>query len=169
MPDLLLIRHAKSDYPAGISDHDRPLSARGRLDAAVAANWLAQSAIVTAPAIALVSSARRTRDTWAILQTGLEQSAQLSLTVNITSDLYEAGVGAVEALVARHRDDGQTVIVVGHNPTMHATALHLAGDSVAQTVLAERFPTCTIAVVRMGADSISGALVDLQVPRAKVT
>ena len=26
---LLLLRHAKSDYPAGVADHDRPLAARG--------------------------------------------------------------------------------------------------------------------------------------------
>ena len=30
---LILVRHAKSDYPWGVDDHDRPLSERGRRDA----------------------------------------------------------------------------------------------------------------------------------------
>ena len=42
MPTLALLRHAKSAYPAGVADHDRPLNARGRRDAPVAGRLLAQ-------------------------------------------------------------------------------------------------------------------------------
>ena len=37
---LLLLRHAKSDYPAGVADHDRPLAPRGMREAALAGDWL---------------------------------------------------------------------------------------------------------------------------------
>ncbi|MGQ3295308.1 MAG: SixA phosphatase family protein, partial [Shinella sp.] len=33
MKRLLLLRHAKSAWPEGVEDHDRPLSDRGRRDA----------------------------------------------------------------------------------------------------------------------------------------
>ena len=37
---LLLMRHAKSDYPAGVIDHDRPLARRGIREAGLAGGWL---------------------------------------------------------------------------------------------------------------------------------
>ena len=39
---LILLRHAKSDYPLGVPDHDRPLNERGRRDADAAGAWLAE-------------------------------------------------------------------------------------------------------------------------------
>src|SRR5437764_1228803 len=36
---LVVARHAKSDWPAGVADHDRPLGRRGRRDAEAAGRW----------------------------------------------------------------------------------------------------------------------------------
>ena len=33
MKTIVIARHAKSDWATGLSDHDRPLNARGKLDA----------------------------------------------------------------------------------------------------------------------------------------
>lgn len=169
VPDLFLIRHAKSDYPPGVSDHERPLSPRGRQDAAVAANWLEAAEIVHGPTVVLVSSARRAQDTWAILSTGLARSPDSGIQVFPRPDLYEAGVGAVLALITEAFTAGtsgtQSLIVIGHNPTLHATALHLAGASAAGSLIAERFPTCAMAVLRMKDDQSS--LVHVEVPRAR--
>ena len=33
---LILLRHAKSDYPDGVADHERPLAKRGIREAALA-------------------------------------------------------------------------------------------------------------------------------------
>ena len=167
VPDLFLIRHAKSDYPPGVQDHDRPLSSRGRQDAAVAANWLDASEIVRSPAIALVSSARRAQDTWAILFTGLAKIPRDEIQVLTRPDLYEAGVGTVLTMITENCTNVQSLIVIGHNPTLHATALHLAGASAAGSVIAQRFPTCAIAVVRMADDETS--LVHVEVPRARTS
>ena len=172
VPDLLLIRHAKSDYPPGIPDHDRPLNARGRQDAAVAANWLEHSGMVTSPVVALVSSARRAQDTWAILATGLPRFVDDDHQVSIRPDLYEAGVGTVLSMVteAFARPGVQSLVVVGHNPTLHATALHLAGASASGSVIADRFPTCAIAVLRF-VEGVEGTarLVHVEVPRARLS
>src|SRR5690349_18486929 len=37
---LLLMRHAKSGYPDGVADHDRPLAARGIREAGLAGDWI---------------------------------------------------------------------------------------------------------------------------------
>ena len=37
---LLLMRHAKSSYPPGVADHDRPLAPRGVRQAGLAGAWL---------------------------------------------------------------------------------------------------------------------------------
>src|SRR3954467_9521492 len=58
---LLLLRHAKSDYPTGVADHERPLAPRGEREARLAGDWLRAHA----PAVdaVLCSSATRTRET----------------------------------------------------------------------------------------------------------
>ena len=62
MRQLLLLRHAKSswDDPA-LSDHARPLNARGRRAATAMAQAMRELGL--APDIVLVSSARRTLQT----------------------------------------------------------------------------------------------------------
>ena len=60
---LLLLRHAKSDYPAGVADHERPLAPRGKREAALAGDWL--RANVPAVDAVLCSTATRTRETLA--------------------------------------------------------------------------------------------------------
>ena len=37
---LVLLRHAKSAYPDGVADHDRPLAPRGKREAGLAGDWL---------------------------------------------------------------------------------------------------------------------------------
>ncbi len=167
MPDIFLIRHAKSEYPPGIPDHDRPLSARGRLDAAVAATWLEQSGMVAGPWMAVVSDARRALDTWAILASGMPTHGNSAdrQSVAVRADLYEAGVGTVLEIINQNSAAVQSLILVGHNPTMHATALHLAGASAQGSLIAERFPTCAIAVLRSEQDETK--LVHVEVPRVR--
>src|SRR5215472_15626148 len=40
MRRLMLLRHAKSDRPPGVADHDRPLNRRGARDAGVVGTYL---------------------------------------------------------------------------------------------------------------------------------
>ena len=63
MRRLLLLRHAKAErsQPGG-RDEERPLTDRGRADAARLGAYLVRHRLV--PDLALVSSAARTRETW---------------------------------------------------------------------------------------------------------
>ena len=56
------MRHAKSDWPPGVPDRERPLTKRGRRDATAAGDWLQEQGYV--PDRVVVSPAQRTRETW---------------------------------------------------------------------------------------------------------
>jgi phosphohistidine phosphatase len=72
---LILIRHAKSDWddPA-LSDHDRPLNARGQLSAPRIGAWLAERGVT--PDAVLCSTALRTRETWDGIATHLPEAPE---------------------------------------------------------------------------------------------
>lgn len=143
MKELLVLRHAKSSWEdASLADIDRPLSERG-LDAAplmgreiAARGW--------APALALVSPARRARHTWELVAAGLEAPPPAS----IEERLYMASPDEHLELVRRNPEDLSCVIVVGHNPGLGAFAAALWGpdsESGARGYLAKKYPTAALA------------------------
>ena len=52
MRRLLILRHAKSDWPSGLSDFDRPLAARGKVAAPMMGRYLRQEMLI--PDLAIV-------------------------------------------------------------------------------------------------------------------
>lgn len=152
---LILLRHAKSDYPAGTADHDRPLASRGVREAGLAGDWLRANA--PAPDAVLCSTATRTRQT--LQRTGLDAP------VRYVDDLYDAAPGTVIASINTVADDVATLLVIGHEPAMSSVALGLAGApgtdaSVAQRI-SEKFPTSGIAVLH-----VPGGWADVQLGSA---
>ena len=161
---LLLMRHAKSDYPSGVADYDRPLARRGIREAALAGHWL-RSHIPPIDAV-LCSTAARTRETLA--QTGLD------VPITFVPRLYDAVPATVIDEINRVGDDVGTLLVVGHEPAMSSVALGLADASESNHVAAEhistKLPTSAIAVLRFGGPwrdlgRGSAALVTFHVPR----
>jgi len=138
---LLLLRHAKSSWAdPGIRDHDRPLNDRGRRAAAAMGEHLrAQS---WQPDVVLCSSARRACETAALLD--LPSSAELV----VEHDLYLADPDTVLHRIRAVDDRAGTVLVIGHNPTMHELALDLVddGDTDALRRMGEKYPTGALAV-----------------------
>jgi phosphohistidine phosphatase len=161
---LILLRHAKSDYPPGAADHERPLAKRGIREAGLAGDWLrARNPEIDA---VLCSTATRTRQT-------LEQTG-VSAPVRYLDDLYEAAPGTVIATINTVGDDVHTLLVIGHEPAMSSVALGLAGapgtDAAVAQQISEKYPTSGIAVLHVNggwADLELGtaALVDFHVPR----
>lgn len=157
MRTLVLMRHAKSDYPAGVSDHERPLAARGRHEAGLAGQWLRDNA----PAIdaILCSSAVRTRQT--LKRTGVEAP------VSYLDELYGAAPGTMIAEINRVEDGVETLLVVGHEPTISDVALGLAGpgsDRAAAEQIYLKYPTSAIAVLR-----VPGPWAELELSGAELT
>lgn len=141
---LLLLRHAKSSYPEGVADHDRPLADRGVREAGLAGDWLRSNA-PTVDAV-LCSTATRTRQT--LDRTGIEAPTQyLGTLYDSTPGLTLAAVNGVEGLFDA---EVQTLLVVGHEPTTSSLALGLAGDGDTAAIeqMSLKYPTSAIAVLR---------------------
>jgi phosphohistidine phosphatase len=138
---LLLMRHAKSDHPPGVEDHDRPLAERGRQDAKAAGDLLA--ARRWAPDLVLCSTAERTRETWAVAGAELVPAPVLLEE----PALYEAAPQDVLRLVRSAGEGVETLLVLGHNPSIEETAATLAGAGSDPDALArlETFATAGVA------------------------
>lgn len=138
---LVLLRHAKSAYPPGVSDHDRPLSSRGRRDAPVAGQVL--DAVVPHLELALVSTAVRALQTWELASPYLDVAA-----VNEVPELYLA---SPDTMLRRIRDvDAQSLLVVSHNPGSELLAEQLTANTGAEPYrrMVQKFPTAAFAVLR---------------------
>ena len=162
----MLVRHAKSDYPPATRDHDRPLAERGRRDAPEIGRWLDQHVEVPhelAP-VALVSTAKRTQQTWA-LAAG-ELGDRWSGVVQADEPrVYEASTDALRRLVAEVPDEVRLLLLVGHNPGLHGFVAYAAdpGSAFYDDAVA-RFPTSAVAVLttdRSWADTAHGAAFDV--------
>jgi phosphohistidine phosphatase len=120
MGTLVLLRHAKSGYPPGVDDHDRPLSGRGRRDALRAGTLLAELAD---PDLVLVSSARRARETWERVGRSVRSAA-----AEVRGDLYLAPAAELLETVRGLPADARTVVMVGHNEGLEDLASALSGE-----------------------------------------
>lgn len=160
----MLMRHAKSDYPNGVPDHDRPLASRGIREGALAGDWLRANL----PAIDLVlcSSATRTRQT--LERTGIRAP------VTYSERLYGATPGTMIDEINQVLEDVATLMVVGHEPTMSQVSLGLADPERSEPEAAKqislKYPTSAIAVLRVpgswAALQLGGAeLASFHVPR----
>jgi phosphohistidine phosphatase len=141
---LLMIRHAQAaDAPV---DRERPLTARGARNASAIGSWLAGNGHV--PDRAIVSPALRTRQTWDHIATALEPD----LVPDVDERIYQNQLDAVLAAIAETPEEVQTLIVVGHNPSVGELSFALddgAGAPGAQRQLHAGFPTGAVAVFRL--------------------
>lgn len=145
---LVLVRHAKSDQhpPAGVVDHDRPLSERGRRDAPELGRWLA--ATVGRPDLVLCSSALRAQETWRLAAAAFDPAP----TLEVSPRLYQASPGKLLAGVREVDPEVVTLVVVGHEPVQSTLAQALAGpgsSADALTGLAAGFSTSAVAVLEL--------------------
>jgi phosphohistidine phosphatase len=119
------MRHATAGAsPAGGEDIDRPLTAAGRDEAALVGKALARTGL--SPARALVSAATRTRQTWEAMADRFPGAA-----ATFADGLYHADSGRLVALVEAQaeEDADETVLILGHNPGVHAAAVELLDRS----------------------------------------
>jgi phosphohistidine phosphatase len=145
----MLLRHAKSDWSQpGQRDHDRELSARGRIAAPRIGAYLAARAL--APECALVSTARRTRDTWKLIAPSLPTRPKALFDDRI----YEAQPGSILDAIRETPTTCQSLLVVGHNPGLQELALLLIKDGGQDDIdrLAEKFPTAGLAIIDLPTD-----------------
>ena len=134
---LIVMRHAKSDWgDIALSDHDRPLNARGCRDAPRMARWLREIDMV--PDLVLSSTSQRTLDTVDLMKKEWGSDVEVAGT----SALYLA---TPEAILRTIQSDGcgaVRLMVLAHNPGITHFVSKLAGQVV-------DMPTAAIAVFQI--------------------
>ena len=139
---LVLMRHAKAE-PYASTDHDRPLTATGRRQAAEAGAFLA--AVGAVPTHALVSGALRTQETWAEVRAASGSSAE----AEVSEAAYGAEPETILTLLRELPAEAETVLFLGHNPAVWQLAGVLDGGNgdpaLVQTVFTG-FPPSSTAV-----------------------
>ncbi|QJT00293.1 histidine phosphatase family protein [Streptomyces asoensis] len=140
---LVVLRHAKSAWPDGVPDHERPLAPRGLRDAPAAGRALAEAGCV--PDLALCSTAARARGTWELAAAEWHTPAP----VRFDPRLYGADVHELLEVVHETPAEVGTLLLVGHNPGLEELVLDLAGDGPADALdeVRLKFPTSAIAVL----------------------
>jgi phosphohistidine phosphatase len=123
MPTLYLVRHAKSAYPEGVEDVNRPLGDRGNRDAVQLGIELAERC--ESPDLVLVSVATRAQQTWEHASAALKPRA-----VSVVDELYFAWPDDLLQITRRTDDNVSTLFLVGHNDGFSAYASLLAGSEV---------------------------------------
>ena len=137
---LILTRHAKSswDDPA-IDDHDRPLNKRGVRQARELGDWLASRGYD--PEEVLCSTARRTRETWAGIESAVLHTRP---EVHILPKLYAAEPAMLLGQVQRAHMP--VVMVIAHNPGIAEFAASLVATPPVDPEF-RRYPTSATTVI----------------------
>lgn len=148
MRRLILLRHAKSDWPDGVADQERPLASRGRSAAPRMGAYIAQQGLVADRV--LISPARRTRETWELV------SGQMPPVPTAASEprIYDASCSRLLALVREQPRQIHTLMLIGHNPGMEDLAKTLIASGATPDLerLSEKFPTGALAVIDLPVD-----------------
>jgi len=119
--ELLIMRHAKSDWDGGDADFDRPLTRRGKADAPKVGAWLAQEGLV--PDHVVSSPARRAH------QTALRLCKALGIPkgqIDWDPRVYDADLDGLLEALGCCPPDAPRVLLIGHNPGLETLLLHLA-------------------------------------------
>jgi len=141
---LLLLRHAKSDWPRpGMPDRDRPLNARGREAVPRIAAHIFSHDLV--PRRALVSTAVRSRETWKLMTPFFPRKPETIFERR----LYESSPHAILSVIKETPASVKSLLVLGHNPGLQTLAMALigSGENQAREDLAGKFPTAALAVI----------------------
>lgn len=140
MKHIILVRHAKSDWPEETEDFDRPLAERGVYDAEVMSNFLKNNAVaidhfVSSPAV-------RALDTCKIFNTVY----QLDCSTN--DRLYNPSESNFESVIYDLNDDHHSVAFFSHNNGISNFA-----NSISEDIF--HFPTCGVAGFQIDCNSWS--------------
>lgn len=123
---LIIVRHAHTFDPVpGQADHDRELTPEGRTQARQSAEWLKEQG--AEPNKIVASSAKRTQATAGIFAGILLNDAAAYAP---EKELFRASETEVLEFIQQHFGHEDSVMVVGHNPTVTQLAIRLGATSV---------------------------------------
>lgn len=142
--ELLILRHAKSDWSQEVGDFERPLDTRGVRDAARIGQWMRAEHIQ--PKLILSSPARRAAQTTEAVVTALGVGPA---AIVWDERLYLASVPDLLEVLAGVTAPTRTVLVIGHNPGLEDLLLWLAPGAEGQRHQEKLLTTATVAALRL--------------------
>jgi len=144
LPLLVLLRHAKSSYPTGVRDDARPLSDRGRRDAVAAGEWISSACGPIDEAV--ISPAKRARETWALAAPSLQVRR-----VRTDDRIYDDWGSRLGDVLADVDAGARSALILGHNPGIEEFALSLVSEGRRDDLdrMREKFPTSAVAVLEL--------------------
>lgn len=137
MKQLLLVRHAKSDWNnQDLSDFDRPLNKRGERNAPEMALRLLDKhfvpqAIISSPALRALSTARSFADIFNMDENSIIKEPKI----------YEASLKTLLSLVNSVDNKYNFIAIFGHNPGITNLAIELCDTNVYD------MPTCGVMLI----------------------
>jgi len=150
MRTVSLYRHAKSSWDdPSLEDFDRGLSKRGLASAPRMGAYIREAGLM--PDLVLSSKAVRARETFRLTFDDTDNAPELRLEQR----LYLACAAIMLDMLRGLPDDVQHVMILGHNPGLHALALDLfsRGEPAAVDSICRKFSTCGLAVIDVEVDS----------------
>ena len=143
MKKLYLVRHAKSSWEDQIqSDHERPLSSRGKKDAPKIGDILKEQNVT--PNIIISSDAKRALQTATIIANKLNYSNDMIIK---NSSIYEATTQNLLNVINSIDDENNSAMLFGHNPGFTVLANLIADKYI------DNMPTCGVAIIDLNVES----------------
>jgi phosphohistidine phosphatase len=139
MKTLLILRHAKSSWKdLELPDQDRPLNKRGKHDAPRMGKLLRQEDLI--PELIVSSTALRAKKTAGLVAKACKYKGEIAFD----NSLYGTQPRHYLKTIERLSDKYNTVLLVGHNPTIEETIEILTNSP--DIIM----PTCALAQIILG-------------------
>ena len=139
MKQLLLIRHAKSDWnDASLSDFDRPLNDRGKRDAPVMAKRLVDKKVKID--LFISSPAKRAKKTATIFAKEYNVKKE---EISLKDKLYEESEETLYDVISKTEDKFNSIAIFSHNPGLTDFANLLTETRI------DNIPTCGIFAIKI--------------------
>lgn len=142
MKQLILVRHAKSDWgDEGLKDIDRPLSPRGNADAYTMSEWFGKKYAV--PHTIISSDATRALSTAMMFARAINFPTN---NITVLQQVYESSAKTLKEVVAQIDNTHQSAMIFCHNPGVTNLVNELTDD-----LFFDDLPTCAIVALEFDA------------------
>lgn len=142
MKTLYLVRHAKSSWKdSSLRDKDRPLNKRGKRDAPIMADYLANT--IECPQVFISSPSRRTKDTAASF---LQAFGKLATDLLIEEELFHGDEEDIEEVIQSIDENINSAMIFIHNPGITEYTNKLTGARIINV------STCGVAGIQLNID-----------------
>lgn len=163
--ELILMRHAKSDWNTGARDFDRPLNKRGKKTARFMGKWLQENfyvpdAIISSPALRAKQTVEEVCEAWGF---------KLSEVV-WDERIYAASLDELVSVLKDRVFQHDRVLLVGHNPGIEELLQYLTKQQPDRDAKGKLVTTATVAILKFNSVNPvklvhSADLVTLERPR----